>query len=233
MPRGRPPLDAETKAARTQGDASTIRLKSASNYSGMGTSYARRHERGCRRTVSVYGYSSNSETLLRLRERPKEDEPPELQLRKRASAAKYRESALTTTVDSHRKEILRADRLRRAKSYIDTNGLEAFDEKEQRGQMSKTQKSNEGRPAYARQRVPPHKRFNPQEILTDNQIRCRALRSCGLEEDNGDDSDEDLPRGMCGCDRTECQLLHKNETADRKEWKLFHIKYRQELENGF
>ncbi|KAJ7660347.1 hypothetical protein DFH06DRAFT_1326477 [Mycena polygramma] len=134
---------------------------------------------------------------------------------------------------ANRPQIRAADRVRRAKRYIDAHGLEAFDEKEDRAVMSKTQKLHEGQSVPARPRPPLRKRFNPSEILTENQRRCRALRSCGLEDDNSADSDEDLPRGMCGCDKTECQLLHKNESEDRKEWKKFHIKYRQELEHGF
>ncbi|KAJ7887721.1 hypothetical protein B0H13DRAFT_2342316 [Mycena leptocephala] len=110
----------------------------------------------------------------------------------------------------------------------------AFDEKQQRSHMSKTQKKHGGRPPPPRPRaahlVAPRRRFNPKEVLTENQKRCRALRADGFEEDNGDDSDEDVPPGMCGCDRTECQLMHKNETMNRKEWKLFHLKYANELE---
>ncbi|KAJ6504321.1 hypothetical protein C8R47DRAFT_1210388 [Mycena vitilis] len=152
-------------------------------------------------------------------------DPSDRRERANATAAKYRER--------NRKQIRAADRVRRARRYIKTHGLEAFEEKEDRGHMSKTQKLHEGESVPARPRPPLRKRFDPSEILTENQRRCRALRSCGLEDDNGADSDEDLPRGMCGCDRTECQLLHKNESKDRKEWKLFHIKYRQELERGF
>ncbi|KAJ7020765.1 hypothetical protein C8F04DRAFT_1274601 [Mycena alexandri] len=69
------------------------------------------------------------------------------------------------------------------------------------------------------------RRYDPNEVLTANQIRCRALRRDQLELDNGDDSDEDVPPGMCGCVRTQCQLLHKNETQSRKDWKIFHLKY--------
>jgi hypothetical protein len=102
--------------------------------------------------------------------------------------------------------------------------------------MVKTQKKHEGRPPPPRPRAPhlvtgrPRQRFDPHEVLTENQKRCRALRADGFEEDNGEDSDADVPPGMCGCDRTECQLIHKNETAKRKEWKIFHIKYAHELE---
>ncbi|KAJ7168434.1 hypothetical protein C8R46DRAFT_1033681 [Mycena filopes] len=72
-------------------------------------------------------------------------------------------------------------------------------------------------------------RYDPKEVLTQNQKRCRALRASGLEEDNGEDSDADIPPGMCGCDMSECQLPHKNETAKRKDWKIFHLKYAKEL----
>ncbi|KAJ7731413.1 hypothetical protein B0H16DRAFT_1733352 [Mycena metata] len=30
-----------------------------------------------------------------------------------------------------------------------------------------------------------------------------------------------VPEGMCSCDRTECQEMHRNETAKRREWKIF------------
>ncbi|KAJ7684867.1 hypothetical protein DFH06DRAFT_1313242 [Mycena polygramma] len=162
---------------------------------------------------------------LSLRSLQRDGGPSDRREGAKAAAAKYRER--------NREQIRAADRVRRAKRYIESHGLEAFDEKEDRAHMSKTQKLHEGQSVPARPRPPLRKRFNPAEILTENQRRCRALRSCGLEDDNGADSDEDLPRGMCGCDKTECQLLHKNESADRKEWKLFHIKYRQELEHGF
>ncbi|KAJ7618256.1 hypothetical protein DFH06DRAFT_1342526 [Mycena polygramma] len=200
MARGRPRLDAETKAAR--------RKESLQRYAAKNQEKLRDAARARMQVL-----------------RAESDVTSEQRLRIKASAAKYRERK--------RKEIRQAAKLRRAESYIEDNGLEAYDEQQQRGHMAKTQKLHEGRPAPARPRAPLRNRFDPREILTENQIRCRALRSCGFEEDNGDDSDEDLPRGMCGCDRTECQLTHKNETADRKEWKKFHVKYRQELEHGF
>ncbi|KAJ7613327.1 hypothetical protein DFH06DRAFT_1344797 [Mycena polygramma] len=60
--------------------------------------------------------------------------------------------------------------------------------------------------------------------------RCRALRQCGFEEDNGEHSDADLPPGICGCYLTECQRSHKNETQDRRDWKTFHVRYAKELQ---
>jgi hypothetical protein len=113
--------------------------------------------------------------------------------------------------------------------------------------MVKTQKRHEGRAPEGRlsprprlsrvlttrPRKPRKPLINMDEILTENQKRCRALRRCGFEEDNGEDSDADLPPGVCGCELTECQRSHKNETKDRKDWKLFHLKYAKELEGGF
>lgn len=63
------------------------------------------------------------------------------------------------------------------------------------------------------------------EVPTKNQRRTRELRGLRLEENNGEDSDTDLPPGMCGCARTECQREHKNETQNRRDWKVFHSKY--------
>lgn len=51
------------------------------------------------------------------------------------------------------------------------------------------------------------------------------LRRCGLEDDNGEDSDADLPLGMCGCDNTMCFKIHKNESFKRLDWKRFHLEY--------
>ncbi|KAJ7024563.1 hypothetical protein C8F04DRAFT_1270102 [Mycena alexandri] len=61
--------------------------------------------------------------------------------------------------------------------------------------------------------------YDPKAVVTANQKRCRALRRCGLEDDNGEDSDADLPPGMCGCDNPMCMRLHKNESKKRREWK--------------
>ncbi|KAJ7684887.1 hypothetical protein DFH06DRAFT_1118541 [Mycena polygramma] len=209
---------------------------------GLGTQIKKRHmkprqppldpdAKRQRRQEALRRYAANNRESLRASARARmqilqrDGGPSDRREGAKAAAAKYRER--------NREQIRAADRVRRAKRYIESHGLEAFDEKEDRAHMSKTQKLHEGQSVPARPRPPLRKRFNPAEILTENQRRCRALRSCGLEDDNGADSDEDLPRGMCGCDKTECQLLHKNESADRKEWKLFHIKYRQELEHGF
>ncbi|KAJ7673157.1 hypothetical protein DFH06DRAFT_1123888 [Mycena polygramma] len=137
----------------------------------------------------------------------------------RAAHAKYR--------DKHRAKIRDADRVRRAKLYIEAHGAEAFDEKQDRHYMKVTQKRHEGR-VPERARAP--QRVNRKEVLTDNQKRCRALRTMGFEEDNGQDLDEDLGEGMGGCERTKCQRAHKNETQDRRNWKAFHIKYANELE---
>lgn len=128
------------------------------------------------------------------------------------------------------------------REYLATHGAEAFDEKQERPHMAKTQKRHEGRPPpclphHPRREVltpvPQSRRRITDELLTDNQKRCRALRRSGFEEDNGEDSDADLPPGICGCDLTECQRPHKNETQDRKDWKVFHLKYAKELEAGF
>ncbi|KAJ7612811.1 hypothetical protein DFH06DRAFT_1344898 [Mycena polygramma] len=215
MPRGRPRLDAETKAAR--------RKDSLQRYASKWVANAAWH------LTLPYTLPLKTRNQQKLRDaaraRMQSEVSSEQRLRIKASAAKYRERK--------RKEIRQAAKIRRAELYIEENSAEAYDEQQQRGHMAKTQKLHEGRPAPSRPRALLRKRFDPHEILTENQIRCRALRSCGLEEDNGEDSDEDLPRGVCGCDRTECQLTHKNETADRKEWKIFHVKYRQQLEHGF
>ncbi|KAJ7155746.1 hypothetical protein C8R46DRAFT_1041102 [Mycena filopes] len=64
--------------------------------------------------------------------------------------------------------------------------------------------------------------YDPDEEVTENQRRCRALRGAGLEDYDGD-SDSDLPPGVCGCDNTMCQREHKNETQNRKDWKRFHL----------
>ncbi|KAJ7856282.1 hypothetical protein B0H13DRAFT_2357455 [Mycena leptocephala] len=140
------------------------------------------------------------------------------------SASKHRRRALAAAAryrERHRDGIHEKDRLRRATALIAKEGTEAFNEKVERPYMRKTQQRHEGRP-------PPRKPRT--ENVTANQKRCRALRACGFEEDNGDDSDEDLAPGMCGCDLTECQKMHKNETDDRRAWKIFHVKYAKELD---
>jgi hypothetical protein len=120
--------------------------------------------------------------------------------------------------------------------YISAHGAEAFDEKQDRPHLVKTQRRHEGRPPPRRpglSSLPRKPRFNPHEVLMENQKRCRALRRCGFEEDNREDSDADLAPGICGCEQTECQRMHKNETKDRKDWKAFHLKYAKEIEAGF
>ncbi|KAJ7807049.1 hypothetical protein B0H13DRAFT_1929236 [Mycena leptocephala] len=219
MPRGRPPLDPETKAKRRQ--EALQRYADKYGYLSPQTN---------RDAASKKRDSLRASARLRmqsLRSRPATSVtglPSEQVLRARALAARYRERHVHPSLfndpisffPSHREKIQAADTLHRAKTYIKKNGSEAFDEKLQRPHMA------------------PHavRRFDPKEVLTDNQKRCRGLRADGFEEDNGDDSDEDLPPGMCGCDRTDCQLTHKNETENRKEWKRFHLKYGRELEGG-
>ncbi|KAJ7025310.1 hypothetical protein C8F04DRAFT_1269337 [Mycena alexandri] len=157
------------------------------------------------RKLSLQRYASklrarNSEIVV------SEGMTPQHVLRARACRAVYRES--------HRKEGRARDTLRRQTALLNKDGAEALDEHIQRPYMAKTQKRHEGRP-------PPRKLKPP----TENQRRCRALRAMGLEEDNSDDSDEDVPEGMCGCDRTECQKTHRNETAKRRDWKDFELRY--------
>ncbi|KAJ7695519.1 hypothetical protein B0H16DRAFT_1750695 [Mycena metata] len=84
----------------------------------------------------------------------------------------------------------------------------------------RTPEANEGTPQFAWPGRRLH--YDPDEVVTENQRRCRMLRRCRLEEDNGDDSDEELPPGMCGCNHPECQRMHKNKSRERKEWKCLH-----------
>ncbi|KAJ7027248.1 hypothetical protein C8F04DRAFT_1189685 [Mycena alexandri] len=86
---------------------------------------------------------------------------------------------------------------------------------------TKKLKSNAGTPLNPWSSRRP--RYDPNAVITPNQKRCRALRRSGLEDDNGEDSDADLPPGFCGCDSTFCQRLHKNESQNRKDWKRFHL----------
>ncbi|KAJ7119376.1 hypothetical protein C8R46DRAFT_1050804 [Mycena filopes] len=102
----------------------------------------------------------------------------------------------------------------RERRYLKEHGAEALDEQIERPHMTRTQKHHEGRP-------PPPRPSPP----TENQHRCRALCAMGLEEDNSEDSDEELPDGVCGCNLSECQRPHRNETARRKDWKRFHLMY--------
>ncbi|KAJ7732897.1 hypothetical protein B0H16DRAFT_1732628 [Mycena metata] len=143
-------------------------------------------------------------------------------LRARVADAKYRERQIHT-----------ADKLRRAKHCLEEHGAEALDEHLQHAHLARTQKRHEGRPPTPRP-TPPTRNWRALRRMrleeesnppTENQRRCRALRRMGLEEDNSDDSDEDLPEGVCGCNLSECQRPHRNETVKRKEWKLFHLKY--------
>ncbi|KAJ7163045.1 hypothetical protein C8R46DRAFT_1221842 [Mycena filopes] len=84
-------------------------------------------------------------------------------------------------------------------------------------------RANEGTPLFAW----PGRRlkYDVNAVVTANQRRCRMLRRCGLEGDNGEDSNDDLPAGMCGCDNTLCMRIHKNESQKRKDWKRFHIEH--------
>ncbi|KAJ7889252.1 hypothetical protein B0H13DRAFT_1888087 [Mycena leptocephala] len=130
----------------------------------------------------------------------------EMRVRARASAAKIPREDSTGTGTAFGQRILFVEQ------------IEAFNEKEERPQFVKTQKRHEGRPPQRKAHaVPNHRpgvvsrkpRYNPREVLTENQKRCRTLRQCGFEEDNDDDSDADLPPGTCGCDKTECQRMHR------------------------
>ncbi|KAJ7021077.1 hypothetical protein C8F04DRAFT_1274146 [Mycena alexandri] len=171
MPRGRLPLDPETKAIN--------RKESLQRY-------------------AANLRASNSEIIV------SEGCTPQHLLRARTARAAYREK--------HRKEIRVAETLRRHTAYLEKNGAEALDERMQCPLTARTQKRHEGRPP---RRIPP----------TKNQRRCRALRRIGFEEDNGEDSDDDIPEGMCGCDRHECQKSHRNETQKRRDCRIFELKY--------
>ncbi|KAJ7834172.1 hypothetical protein B0H13DRAFT_2370001 [Mycena leptocephala] len=237
MARGQRPLDAETKAKHRQDSLQRYASKCVASASVPNI-----------QLLIIVGRNSESlrsaarEHSRRLRARQREEviadgEPSIQRLRARASAARYREK--------HREEIRATDTLRRAKAYLVANGTEAFDEKIARPQMAKTQKRHEGRPPPQKPRVAQkygdapraalgpcllsRKRCATETPLTENQRRCRGLRASGFEDNNGEDSDADLPPGMCGCDLTECQRMHKNESAARKDWKIFHLKYAKEL----
>ncbi|KAJ7029956.1 hypothetical protein C8F04DRAFT_1187131 [Mycena alexandri] len=137
--------------------------------------------------------------------------------RGRMKQLRARNSEIVVSEGMTPQHVLRARACRavyRERALLNKDGAEALDEHIQRPYMAKTQKRHEGRP-------PPRKLKPP----TENQRRCRALRAMGLEEDNSDDSDEDVPEGMCGCDRTECQKTHRNETAKRRDWKDFELRY--------
>ncbi|KAJ7038826.1 hypothetical protein C8F04DRAFT_1179494 [Mycena alexandri] len=189
MPRGRRPLDAETKAKNRQ---DTLRRYAAKNRETL---------RLAARTRMQAVRAFNSEIVV------SEGCTPKHSLRARASDAKYRE-----------------------RQYLEKHGTETLDEQMQRRHLTKTQKRHEGRPPTGRPTSAAllcwraHRAMELEET-TPNQRRCRTLRAMHLEEDNGDDSDEDLAEGICGCDRSECQLLHRNETQKRRDWKAFHLKY--------
>ncbi|KAJ7604347.1 hypothetical protein DFH06DRAFT_1349481 [Mycena polygramma] len=204
MAPGRPALDPETKATRRQ--ASLRRY--AEKYTVFGS---RRHLSGSdifstRNRDSLRDAARLRMQALRARTAGATTEQRAQQrLKANGAAAKYRETA----------KIRKADIVRRAKPYIAAHGSEAFNEKQERAYMKITQKRHEGRPILERARSTKHKhRHNPREVLTDNQKRCRALRAMGFEEDNGDNSDEELLEGVCGCDRTECQRAHVIYTAE-------------------
>ncbi|KAJ7829906.1 hypothetical protein B0H13DRAFT_1916196 [Mycena leptocephala] len=219
MARGRPALDAETKAKRRK---ESLQRYAAKNGDSLRLAAQKRMKLLRARQTETEGTSTKGEISP-------------VRLRARASAAKYREM--------HRDKIRAADALRRAEyyqvvSYLTAHGSEAFDEKRDRPHMVQTQKRHEGRPPPRRPRARANgvetqplriPRRNPNEVVTENQKRCRALRKCGFEEDNGEDSDADLPPGICGCDLTECQRTHKNETQDRQDWKIFHVREGQQL----
>ncbi|KAJ7615787.1 hypothetical protein DFH06DRAFT_1145824 [Mycena polygramma] len=118
----------------------------------------------------------------------------------------------------------------RTGSYLAAHGADVLDERQERRRSAKTQQRHQGRLPPAPPPLRRQRRSDAEEDLTANQKRCRALRQCGFEEDNREDSDADLPPGMCGCELTECQRSHKNETQDRRDWKIFHIKYAKELQ---
>ncbi|KAJ7840361.1 hypothetical protein B0H13DRAFT_2366297 [Mycena leptocephala] len=214
MARGRPLLDAETKAKH--------RRETLVKYASKNTEALRTAARERMRSYVTHSahYSALSYTNLTEEHHPSTTRP--------SSAAKYREK--------HRDKIRAADTSRRATSYLAANGTEALDKKVERPYMTKTQKRHEGRPPSVLLKrkhlaacLLPRKPRVPETPPTENQRRCRALRASGFEDDNGDDSDADLAPGICGCDLTECQRMHKNESAGRKDWKIFHLKYAHEL----
>ncbi|KAJ7836176.1 hypothetical protein B0H13DRAFT_2368970 [Mycena leptocephala] len=177
MTRGRPALEPEVKAERRK---ETLRRYAAKNRDSL--------RLAARERMKLLRARSTEETT--------EGETSNARLRARVSAAKYREA--------HRDKIRAGMHYGGpSKSYLTTHGAEAFDEKQNRPHMVKTQKRHEGRPPLRQLRkvslddtlaTPPRRpRRNPHEDLTPNQKRCRALRRSGFEEDNGEDSDADLP----------------------------------------
>ncbi|KAJ7679525.1 hypothetical protein DFH06DRAFT_1121208 [Mycena polygramma] len=210
MARGRPPLDAETKAARRKESLLRYAAASAPETRAPGSCSYRLQER---RPIAP-GSSSQDENA----------ESSEAHACALASAARYRER--------NRDKIREVDRVRRAELYLRAHGADALDERQDRRRLVRTHQRHRGRLPPPLPAHPPRQRNtrNAREVLTANQKRCRALRRSGFEEDNGEDSDTDLAPGICGCDLTECQRDHKNETQDRRDWKNFHLKYAKELE---
>ncbi|KAJ7707995.1 hypothetical protein B0H16DRAFT_1481456 [Mycena metata] len=216
MTRGKPRLDAETKANN--------RKESLQRYASKNREHLRESAQARMRVKLDYGL--DRQKLWSQRGGPRNIESKRAPVAPPIVKGIARKFARRTPY---------AVRLLRA--YLKENGGEALDEKLQRSVMNKSQKRHEGHPpeprptAWIEQRRNPwleqrHLHFlNRHERLTDNQRRCRALRAMGFEEDNGDDSDTDIPEGMCGCDRTECQETHRNETAKRRERKSFEARY--------
>ncbi|KAJ7143249.1 hypothetical protein C8R46DRAFT_1233025 [Mycena filopes] len=172
-----------------------------------------------RRQEALQRYAAkNAESLraaARTRMRTLRATADEAQRRRQRQAAR---SSAATYRQKHRAEIREADALRRETAL-------KVQEEEHRARRLARQAERRKKPPRAAPHPFLRRRYDPKEVLTANQKRCRALRASGLEDDNGDDSDEDIPPGMCGCNLSECQLLHKNESAKRKDWKIFHLKH--------
>ncbi|KAJ7887144.1 hypothetical protein B0H13DRAFT_1888934 [Mycena leptocephala] len=136
MPPGRKPLDPAVKAERCR--ASLRR-------------YAEKNAESLREAARV--------RMQRLRAAAAES-PPVVQAAIRCkalnAAAKYRDRKQAT--------IHAADGLRRAKKYIEQSGLEAFDEKNSRQYMAKTQRRHEGFP-------PPRPRVTPRPTERERSSR--------------------------------------------------------------
>ncbi|KAJ7142164.1 hypothetical protein C8R46DRAFT_1233199 [Mycena filopes] len=201
MPRGRRPLDAKTKARNRQ--------ESLKRYAAKWVALARAFVR-----IVVHPQLI---TLLRNQEKLRDA------ARERMQLLRTRNSEIIVSQGCTPKHVQRARASAatyREKALLEKDGTEALDERIQRPHMARTQKLHEGRPPPRKPR--PSKWNQP---MTENQRRCRTLRALGFEEDNGDDSDADIPAGMCGCDRTECQKMHPNETEKRRSWKSFELRY--------
>ncbi|KAJ7869813.1 hypothetical protein B0H13DRAFT_1896496 [Mycena leptocephala] len=187
MPRGRPPLDAETKAKHRH---DSLQRYAANSYVGIATLFVQLRVNAHKHCAAAH------------------------RKRRRKGCLRQNDYGLGLPLPDTGKKIVK-----RFEQWI-------------RCVVQDTEETRRA-PPPPRPRAPhlvtgrPRQRFDPHEVLTENQKRCRALRADGFEEDNGEDSDADVPPGMCGCDRTECQLIHKNETAKRKEWKIFHINAKQ------